>query len=35
MPDPYYGGNDGFERVLDLIAEASDGLLADIRARLD
>lgn len=35
VPDPYYGGNDGFERVLDLIAEASDGLLADIRARLD
>lgn len=35
VPDPYFGGDDGFEHVLDLIADASDGLLADIRARLD
>lgn len=35
VPDPYYGGDDGFERVLDMITDASDGLLADIRARLD
>ncbi|SFR48359.1 protein-tyrosine phosphatase [Marinobacter daqiaonensis] len=34
VPDPYYGGDDGFAHVLDLITEASDGLLADIRARL-
>ncbi|MFC4260421.1 low molecular weight protein-tyrosine-phosphatase [Marinobacter lacisalsi] len=34
VPDPYYGGDDGFERVLDLITEASEGLLADIRKRL-
>jgi protein-tyrosine phosphatase len=31
VPDPYYGGPTGFERVLDLIEEASEGLLADIR----
>lgn len=35
VPDPYYGGDDGFERVFDLITEASEGLLADIRKRLD
>ncbi|WP_372966063.1 low molecular weight protein-tyrosine-phosphatase [Marinobacter sp.] len=34
VPDPYYGGQDGFERVLDLIHEASEGLLEDIRERL-
>ncbi len=33
VPDPYYGGADGFERVLDLVEEASDGLLGDIRER--
>jgi protein-tyrosine phosphatase len=27
IPDPYYGGDQGFEQVLDLIEEASDGLL--------
>jgi len=31
VPDPYYGGPSGFERVLDLIEEASEGLLAHIR----
>jgi len=31
VPDPYYGGATGFERVLDLIELASAGLLADIR----
>lgn len=31
VPDPYYGGVTGFERVLDLIEHASRGLLADIR----
>lgn len=34
VPDPYYGGVDGFEVVLDLIHEAGEGLLADIRGRL-
>jgi protein-tyrosine phosphatase len=27
VPDPYYGGNAGFEKVLDLVEEASRGLL--------
>lgn len=33
VPDPYYGGTAGFERVLDLIERAAHGLLADIRLR--
>ncbi|MCR6653682.1 MAG: low molecular weight phosphotyrosine protein phosphatase [Cellvibrionaceae bacterium] len=33
VPDPYHGGSDGFELVLDLIEEAADGLLADILAK--
>lgn len=33
VPDPYYGGSDGFERVLDLIEDASRGLIEDIRKR--
>jgi protein-tyrosine phosphatase len=33
VPDPYYGGPDGFEHVLDLVEEASEGLLEDIRER--
>ena len=31
VPDPYYGGITGFERVLDLIEQAAQGLLAEIR----
>ncbi len=34
VPDPYYGGAVGFERVLDLVEDAAEGLLRDIRARL-
>ncbi|MBJ7275229.1 low molecular weight protein-tyrosine-phosphatase [Marinobacter salarius] len=34
VPDPYYGGDQGFEHVLDLITEASEGLLEHIRERL-
>jgi protein-tyrosine phosphatase len=30
VPDPYYGGDDGFDYVLDLIEQASDALLAHI-----
>lgn len=30
VPDPYYGGSSHFERVLDLIEHASDGLLAHL-----
>lgn len=33
IPDPYYGGPQGFEHVLDLCEAASDGLLADIHQR--
>ena len=33
VPDPYYGGPHGFERVLDMIEEASHGLLQDIQLR--
>ncbi|MDI9245670.1 low molecular weight protein-tyrosine-phosphatase [Marinobacter sp. CHS3-4] len=34
VPDPYYGGDQGFEVVLDLINEASEGLLAKLRESL-
>ncbi|HEU0069723.1 MAG TPA: low molecular weight protein-tyrosine-phosphatase [Alphaproteobacteria bacterium] len=34
VPDPYYGGPDGFEQVLDLCEAASQGLLAHVKARL-
>lgn len=30
VPDPYYGGADGFEHVLDLVEEAAQGLLRAI-----
>ena len=33
VPDPYYGGKRGFEYVLDLIEQASDGLLEHIKTR--
>lgn len=33
VPDPYYGGPTGFERVMDLVEEAAQGLLIDIRER--
>lgn len=31
VPDPYYGGEAGFDRVLDMIEEAADGLLNHLR----
>ncbi|YCM44675.1 low molecular weight protein-tyrosine-phosphatase [Verrucomicrobiaceae bacterium 227] len=31
VPDPYYGGDEGFELVADLIEDGSKGLLAHIR----
>jgi len=31
VPDPYYGGPEGFEQVLDMIEEACRGLLVEIR----
>lgn len=33
VPDPYYGGSAGFERVLDLVESASQGLLDTLKAR--
>ncbi|MEN9216697.1 MAG: low molecular weight protein-tyrosine-phosphatase [Gloeomargarita sp. HHBFW_bins_162] len=33
VPDPYYGGAEGFELVLDLLTDACAGLLADLRKR--
>lgn len=30
VPDPYYGGAQGFEQVLDLVEEAAAGLLEEI-----
>ncbi len=34
VPDPYYGGEEGFNHVLDLIEDACQGLLDHIRGRL-
>jgi protein-tyrosine phosphatase len=31
VPDPYYGGLNGFENVLDLVEDASRGLLKQIK----
>ena len=30
VPDPYYGGEKGFETVLDLLEDACEGLLEEI-----
>jgi protein-tyrosine phosphatase len=30
VPDPFFGGRDGFDHALDLIEEAARGLLADL-----
>ena len=34
VPDPYYGGPTGFERVLDLVEDASRGLLEELRGKV-
>ena len=34
VPDPYYGEGDGFERVLDYIEDACDGVIDMLRMRL-
>ena len=31
VPDPYYGGPDGFERVLDLVEDTCRSLLAELK----
>ncbi|MHB1241698.1 MAG: arsenate reductase/protein-tyrosine-phosphatase family protein, partial [Gammaproteobacteria bacterium] len=33
VPDPYYGGADGFERVFSMVEEAAAGFLRDLRRR--
>ena len=33
VPDPYYGGAAGFERVLDMLEDAGRGLLEQLRQR--
>lgn len=33
VPDPYYGGDAGFEEVLDLVEAACDGLVASLTKR--
>lgn len=30
VPDPYYGGSQGFEKVLDILEDASEGLLEQL-----
>jgi len=32
VPDPYFGGEEGFERVLDMVEDAASGLLQHIRS---
>lgn len=34
VPDPYYGGKNGFEQVLDLVTAACAGLVEDVRRKL-
>jgi protein-tyrosine phosphatase len=34
VPDPYYGGDDGFDEVLDICEAACAGLLRDMTQRL-
>lgn len=34
VPDPYMGGAEGFEHVLNLIENAADGLLTEVRGRV-
>ncbi|MFG2121709.1 low molecular weight protein-tyrosine-phosphatase [Streptomyces sp. NPDC048710] len=35
VPDPYYGGRDGFEECLEMVEAASTGLLAAVREHLE
>ncbi|GHD58854.1 low molecular weight protein-tyrosine-phosphatase [Jeongeupia chitinilytica] len=34
VPDPYYGGADGFEHVLDLVEDGCAGVMEHVRAEL-
>ncbi len=33
VPDPYYGGDDGFQRVIDMLDTAADRLIAELQSR--
>jgi len=35
VPDPYSGGPEGFEQVLDMVEQAAQGLLHHLRTRID
>jgi protein-tyrosine phosphatase len=35
VPDPYYGGLDGFEECLEMVEAASSGLLAAVEERVE
>ncbi|MET8668943.1 low molecular weight protein-tyrosine-phosphatase [Streptomyces tendae] len=35
VPDPYYGGQDGFEECLEMVEAASTGLLAAVREQVE
>jgi protein-tyrosine phosphatase len=35
VPDPYYGGPEGFVEVLHMIERAADGLVESLRGALD
>lgn len=34
VPDPYYGSGEGFERVLDMVEDASAGLVGKVKERI-
>lgn len=34
VPDPYYGGEEGFELVLDLLEDSCQGLIDDLRKKM-
>jgi protein-tyrosine phosphatase len=34
VPDPYYGGSQGFEEVLNLVEDACEGLLRHVQRQL-
>ena len=35
VPDPYYGGAEGFEQVLDMVEEAAERWLDIVEAEID
>ena len=35
VPDPYYGGVDGFDHVLDILEDAIEGLIDKVQDRSD